>query len=158
MNAGSMGSGMMARSAAATMLLVLSAVPGWSDSDTDLLRQSGMLGSWAVDCKQPSSASNPYLVFAASDSGPTRTLKMGGGSLDGTFRVHAVKIFSDDLIEMETDSAVPPSTVIVVAKSANTFHSVYSEASGGGRVFIRNGHLVEGDRAAVPTFERCPAR
>ena len=148
---------MLLRPMAVTMLLMFSVVPGRSDTDTDQLKQFGMLGSWAIDCKQPPSRANPYMMFDRSGGGPTRVLKTDDPKLDGTFRVRAVKILDDHRIQMETDNAAKTiSTVVVVQKSGNTIQTVHSE--GNGRVYIQDGHFAEGSRAATPTFTRCSAQ
>jgi hypothetical protein len=148
---------MWPRPIAVTMLLMVGVVPGRSATDTDVLKQFGMLGRWAIDCKQPPGPTNPYLIFAASGSGATRALKTGDPKRDATFPVRAVKILDVSRIQMETDNNDKTiTTVVVVQKSGNTIQTIRSE--GNGRVFIQDGRFIENNQAATPTFTRCSAQ
>jgi len=122
-------------------------------SDADVLRQFGMLGRLAVDCKAPHSRSNPHLLFRASPKGKlTRTLTRARDR-DGTFPMRNLRLLTADRLQYQEISRGFEKTITVVRMDGKFrfWHSVQSD----GVVLIADGKLSN-TGAATFTFQKCP--
>lgn len=143
------------RPASLTLLALLTLVgmaPAGAASDADTIRQFGMLGRQAVNCAEPASRSNPYLIFAVSPQGNvTRTLQMEP-SLDGTFAMRNLRLLTPDRLQYE-ETGRQAEFIITVAKIDGKFRSWHSIRADG-KVMIRDGAFPD---SGTPTlaFELC---
>jgi hypothetical protein len=64
---------------------VLTDTPGWAASVKEILENYGLLGTFAPDCSQPASSSNPYIVYRVIDAGHVQRDAMTAS----TTRLHA---------------------------------------------------------------------
>ena len=106
-------------------------------SDADVLRQFGMLGRIAVDCKAPHSQANPHLIYAVSPQGNvTRTLKMTP-DLDGTFPMRNVHMLGPNLLQHDETGRQSELTITVakIGGKIRSWHSIRAD----GTVLIADG-------------------
>ncbi len=121
-------------------------------SDADVLRQFGMLGRIAVDCKAPHSQVNPHLIYAVSPQGQLmRTLKMIP-DLDGSFPMRNVRIIAPDMLQHDETGRQSELTITVV-KIGGKFRS-WRSVRADGTVLIADGKFPS---TGAPTivFEKC---
>src|SRR5258706_15155668 len=103
------------------LLALIGVAPPAAASDSDVLRQFGMLGHVAIDCAAPASASNPHQFYAVSPQGKvTRTLRMQEPDLDGTFPMRNVRLLRPDLLQYE-ETGRQSELTITSAKMAGKF-------------------------------------
>jgi hypothetical protein len=121
-------------------------------SDADVLRQFGMLGRIAVDCKTPHSQANPHLIYAVSPQGQlTRTLKMTP-DLDGTFPMRNVRIIAPDMLQHD-ETGRQSELTITVAKIGGKFRS-WRSVRADGTVLIADGKFPSSGAPTI-VFEKC---
>jgi hypothetical protein len=121
-------------------------------SDADVLRQFGMLGRIAVDCKAPHSQANPHLIYAVSPQGQlTRTLKMTP-DLDGTFPMRNVRIIAPDMLQHD-ETGRQSELTITVAKIGGKFRS-WRSVRADGTVLIADGKFPSSGAPTI-VFEKC---
>ncbi len=121
-------------------------------SDVDVLRQFGLLGRIAVDCKAPPSSNNPHLIYAVSPQGKlTRTLKMTS-DLDGSFPMRNVRLLAPDRLQHD-ETGRQSDLTITVAKIDGKFRS-WRSVRADGTVLIADGKFP---KTGAPTivFEKC---
>jgi hypothetical protein len=126
--------------------------PATAASDADVLRQFGMLGRIAVDCKSPHSQANPHLIYAVSPQGQlTRTLRMVP-DLDGSFPMRNVRIIAPDMLQHD-ETGRQSELTITVAKIGGKFRS-WRSVRADGTVLIADGKFPN---TGAPTivFEKC---
>jgi len=122
-------------------------------ADADVLRQFGMLGRLAVDCKAPHSRTNPHLLFHASPKGRvTRTLNRARDR-DGTFPMRNLRLLTGDRLQYQEISRGFDKTIIVarIDGKFRFWHSVQAD----GVVLIADGKLSN-TGASTFTFQKCP--
>ena len=121
-------------------------------SDADVLRQFGMLGRIAVDCKTPHSQANPHLIYAVSPQGKlTRTLRMTP-DLDGTFPMRNVRIIAPDMLQHD-ETGRQSELTITVAKIGGKFRS-WRSVRADGTVLIADGKFPSSGAPTI-VFEKC---
>src|SRR5204862_7208895 len=107
------------------LLALIGIAPTAAASDSDVLRQFGMLGHVAINCAAPASASNPHQYYAVSPQGKvTRTLKMQP-DLDGTFAMRNVRLLRPDLLTYE-ETGRQSELTITLTKMAGNFRGWHS--------------------------------
>jgi hypothetical protein len=121
-------------------------------ADADVLRQFGMLGRLAVDCKAPYSRTNPHLIFVASPKGKvTRTLNRARDR-DGTFPMRNLRLLAPDRLQYQEISRGFEKTM-TVARIDGKFR-FWSSVQSDGAVLIADGKLSN-TGAATFTFQKC---
>jgi hypothetical protein len=133
-------------------LLGLPISPATAASDAEVLRQFGMLGRIAVDCKAPHSKANPYLIYAVSPQGKlTRTLRMIP-DLDGTFPMRNVHMLGPNLLQHD-ETGRQSELTITVAKIDGKFRS-WRSVRADGTVLIADGKFPKTGEPTI-VFEKC---
>ena len=121
-------------------------------SDADVLRQFGMLGRIAVDCKVPHSQANPHLIYAVSPQGQlTRTLRMTP-ELDGSFPMRNVHMLGPNLLQHD-ETGRQSELTITVAKIGGKFRS-WRSVRANGEVLIADGKFPASGNPTI-SFEKC---
>ena len=127
--------------------------PADAASDGDVLKQFGMLGTFAVTCAAPPSQSNPYLIYSVSPQGVvTYTLNMMNTDLDGTERIHNLRLLAPDRLQHDRVGRQYNTTITVVkiAGKIRSWRSVRAD----GTVLIQDGTFVNGG-SPTQSFEKC---
>ena len=123
-------------------------------ADSNALAKFGLLGSWAVDCRAPPSASNPYQTFVPSTDGqPSRQLIVGNPDLDRLVPVHDVKELGSDRISLSFPQNNITVTVVLV-KDKGRVRPLESSTSDGQSV-VADG-MVERTGQLTAWFQKCP--
>jgi len=145
----------MLSKATAIALLILTCGAGAAHAgDADVMRAFGLLGNSAADCAAPAGRTNPYVLFADTGSGVTRTLKMGLPQLDGTFGVRNAQRIDDTHLALEIEDSTRTFAKVVIEKSGNVWHTERSEELNGD-LLIKDGRFA-GSGGLVPRFQMCP--
>ncbi len=119
------------------LLALIGIAPTAAASDSDILRQFGMLGRQPIDCAAPASTSNPHMTYSVSAQGKiTRTLKMQA-DLDGTFPVRNLRLIRPDLLQFQ-ETGRQSELTITITKIAGKFRSWHSIRADG-TVLIADG-------------------
>ena len=141
------------RAVGVAVLLVTLGASSAHAGDADVMRALGLLGTAAVDCSAPAAPKNPYITFADTGTGVTRTLKMGLPKLDGTYAVRAAVQVDDQRIAMELDDATHVFKKVVIIRSGDGWYTDRADEPDG-HALIRDGRFTSSD-ALVPRFRRC---
>jgi hypothetical protein len=124
-----------------------------AQSGNDAIKKFGLPGAWAVDCKQPPSSSNPYMLFGISKDGKaTRVYQSDGGKNDGVFPVSNARLRPDGRLEAVMQDATGNPASVVLSTEGRKLYTVTSTK--GGRVLIENGRFTNGNRD-VARLDRC---
>lgn len=120
---------------------VLGAAPAFA-SDADVLKQFGILGTLAVNCGEPVSQENPYLVFAVDAAGQaTRTLRTGGTAIDATLKMRNLRLVRDDLLEYDETgrSSELKTSIAKLYGKYRGWNTVRTSGPESGTVLVENG-------------------
>jgi hypothetical protein len=143
---------------ALAVVLLPASGPEAAEPEKEAVRKSGILGTWAVDCSKPSSASNPYQAYAIDKPHPTRTLAMATESLDGVFDMRKARLLGNNrLAYTDVKRGRPGKHFDVVVEIAGGRLRSLSSVADDGTVIIRDGKFV---KSGAPTlvFQRCASR
>jgi hypothetical protein len=127
-----------------------------ADPAGDALKKFGLIGTWAHDCNEPASRSNPYMIFTAPRSGtPTRQLRTGDAALDDITRIEGAHAVTNERLEVSwTQRGIKLRMVLVmVGKRVRTVESRSSD----GHSYIRAGKLTS-NNADTMWFSHCGER
>ena len=124
-------------------------------ADSDELSRFGLIGTWAVDCAQPDSASNPYVIFAVKDGAPFWILRMG--DLQARYGMRQLKAIGADVLDY-TDGPDQAGRThhMQLKKTGARFRSLSSMREDGSAVIADGKFVASG--APTPVFENCPSR
>ena|SRR5262245_4266919 len=139
------------------VVFALAVASGWAGADpaSDALNKFGLIGTWAHDCNEPASRSNPYMIFTAPHSGiATRQLRTGETALDGIMRIEGAHAVNNERLEMSwTQGGIKLWMVLVMV--GKRIRAVESSGSDG-RSYIRDGKFTS-NNADTLWFSRCGA-
>jgi hypothetical protein len=112
-----------------------------AESVQQILRQYGMLGTFADDCSQPASKNNFYTVYAPMPNGNVRrTYYNGPNKIYNQYVLeHVNRISSDQLFYQQKGSAGRISIVLIVA--GNRYH-VLSSQNENGKAYVQDGKFT----------------
>ncbi len=122
-----------------------------AQSVPDVVRQFGLLGTWALDCGKPASPENSWSTYVASGDKVLRKDDRGsGGDKAVDMLVRTAKLLAPDLLQVQERGAdMPPdlaatweTTVVLRKESANRFR--IWKSSMGGKTTVDNGKVVSG--------------
>jgi hypothetical protein len=133
--------------------LAVASGPAGADPVGDALKKFGLIGTWAYDCNQRPSPSNPYMIFAVPHSGaPTHELRMEDHTLDGITRIEGAHVVDKERLEMSLiqDGLKLRIVVVMVGNRVRTVESI----GGDGRNYIRAGKLTS-NNADTLWFTNC---
>jgi hypothetical protein len=137
------------------IVLGLAVASGLARADPvgDALRKFGLIGTWAPDCNEPASRSNPYTIFAAPRSGiPARRLRTGDASLDGITPIEGARAVNNERLELSwTQGGIE--FRFVIEMTGTRLRAVESSGDNG-RTYIRDGKFTANNRA-TQWFSRC---
>jgi hypothetical protein len=113
----------------------------------------GLPGTWAVDCSQPPSASNPHLIHLRGRVFPERILKMGG-SREHRFEMRDLRPVGAELLAYnDLQVGAKRGYAVILEIVGGRLRSVSSVAADG-QVLVRDGRVLATGRPTL-SFVRC---
>jgi hypothetical protein len=143
--------------AVALAALLLTAEPVLADEGPvpSALRQFGLLGNWAIDCKHAASADNEYSIYAVSAAGEaTLSYSRGEPYRDIVYVIRAAERVAPDRLSLQVlhmPERVPVDLVLL--KEAGAIR-VWSSHTPDGRMLVMGG-VITGNGKDSPRFKRC---
>ncbi len=142
-------------------LLLLWPAGARADAIYDNLMQFGMVGTWAIHCDQPLSASNPHsVIFPATDGKIYRKLVRGADKEDLYSVVESANVVTATTLDTSwrnasgwTGTQAGLAIEMVIAKEGNRIRTIDSRGSDGSH-FIQGGIIVSSGTPAV-WMEKC---
>jgi hypothetical protein len=123
------------------------------DATDAILDRFGLLGTWAVNCSQPPSASNPHLIHLRGRAFPERILKMGG-SREQRFEMRDLRaVGSERLAYYDLQVGAKRGYDVILEIAGGRLRSLSSVAADG-RVLIRDGRMLATGQPTL-SFVRC---
>jgi len=129
------------------LLLVLALIlgtPATASAETvaQIVRQFGLLGTWADDCSLPAANNNFHTVYAALPNGHVqRTYYNAPGKIYNQYVLQRVnRVSADQLFYSQKGSAGRIDVVLIV--TGNRYH-VLSSQNQNGKVYVRDGKFTE---------------
>lgn len=143
------------RSAVAGLASAVALIGPVAAADSDELRRFGLIGTWAVNCAQPDSSSNPYVIYAVKDGSPIWILQMG--DLQARYSVRQLKIIGEDVLDyIDGPDQAGRMHHMQLKKTGARFRSIASTREDGSAVIADGKFVASGAPTAV--FENCPSR
>lgn len=123
-------------------------------SDGDAVASFGLIGSWAMDCAQPASPTNAYLVYSITGTGAvTEQLSRGGAAPERTSTMSNVQLITPAWL-LYSLTGVDGSVVDVLRFKKGTKMRSHWSVGQGGKAFIIDGKFVA-NGAASPPLTKC---
>ena len=139
---------------AAAFALALPAL-AYADGPRDVLRNFGMLGTWATDCSQPAGANNFYTVYAGRTDG--RVMRTYYNTADRKkpyneyFINRAIRLPADQLSYRQERSDGNDKIDVILLKDGNRYR-IWSSVRDDGEVLVENGKFPKsGDESPWQT-------
>ena len=124
-------------------------------ADSDELKKFGLIGTWAVNCAQPDSASNPYVIYAVKDGSPFWILRMG--DLQARYGMRQLKVIGEDVLDyIDGPDQAGRMHHMQLKKTGARFRSLSSTREDGSAVIADGKFVASG--APTLVFENCPSR
>ncbi len=143
------------RRAIAALVTVIALISPVAAADSDVLRMFGLIGTWAVNCAQQNSSSNPYIIYAIKDGSPIWILR--SGDLQAQYRMQQLKIIGEDVLAyVDGPDEAGRTHHIQLKKTGTRFRSIASTREDGSPVIADGKFVASG--APTPIFENCPSR
>src|ERR1700722_159931 len=139
---------------APAILLLCNVWAGAEAADNEAIRQSGIIGRWAIDCSRPLGSSNPYLLYAVANPNPVLTLSMALRDRDGTFDIRSVKLIERNRISFYDKKRGEAFGYNVVLELSNNRLRSISSIKDDGTVEIKDGIFLHSNRP-TPLLEKC---
>jgi hypothetical protein len=131
--------------------------PRNSQRASDILREFGILGTWALNCREPASSDNAYSVYAAMDDGNARRTYYttpDRRTSSSTYVIIAATRASSDQISYRQEGTVFHDRMnIVMLKQGNRLQ-VRSSVRDPGVVLVKDGVFL-GSGAESPWQAKC---
>ena len=143
--------------AVALVALLLTAAPDLADSNPVpvILRQFGLLGTWALDCAHAAGPNDEHSVYAVSASGEaTLSYTRGEPYRDIVYTIQAADRMAPDRLAL-TVLHMPDRTPVdlVLLKEGGSLR-VWSSHTADGRMLVVGG-VITGNGKESPRFKRC---
>jgi hypothetical protein len=114
----------------------------------DVLRDFGMLGTWATDCSQPSGDENFYTVYAGTTDGNVRRTYYNTPDrqkpYNEYFITRAIRLPADQLSYRQEGSVNHDKIDVVLLKDGNKYKIWSSVRDDDGTVLVENGKFPKG--------------
>ncbi|HXP77628.1 MAG TPA: hypothetical protein VN823_26075 [Stellaceae bacterium] len=120
-----------------------------------VLKQFGLLGTWAIDCAQPASADNEYSIYAVSASGEaTLSYARGEPYRDIVYAIRTAERAATDRLALQVLHMPERIPVDLVLLKEGDAVRVWSSHTSDGRMLVIDG-IITGDGKQSPRFRRC---
>ncbi len=139
----------------APLIVILAAATiARAGTDSDMLTQFGLIGSWAIDCRAPPSLANPFQNFVPSTEGqPSRQLITGNPDYDRIEPISGVALIAADRLRLSFPQNGIMVTV-VLAKDKGRIRPIESATSNGETVV--SGGIVQRNGQETSWLQKCP--
>jgi hypothetical protein len=133
----------------AVLALAVLALPVLADAATprEVLRDFGMLGTWATDCGQPSGEDNFYTVYAGMTDGNVRRTYYNTPDREKPYNEYyitrAIRLPADQLSYRQEGSVNHDKMDVILLKDGNKY-KVWSSVRDDGGVLVENGKYPKG--------------
>lgn len=137
-----------------TLAILAAPGPARAGTDSDVLAQFGLIGSWALDCHAPASLANPFETLVPSKTGePTRRLSTGNPALDRVEPIHDVILITADRLRLSYPQNSITVTVVFI-KENGRIRVLESTTSNG--LTVVSGGIVQRNGQQTAWLEKCP--
>src|SRR5215813_2388944 len=113
-----------------------------ADSPTQVLRDFGMLGTWATDCSRPSNSDNFYTIYAGQSDGRVRRTYYNTPDRKTPYNVYivtrAVKLPSDMLSYQQEGDVNQDKIDVILLKDGNKY-KIWSSVTAEGKALVKDG-------------------
>lgn len=120
------------------------ALPALAHADTprDVLRDFGMLGTWATDCSRPSGEDNFYTVYAGTTDGNVRRTYYNTPDREKAYNEYsitrAIRLPADQLSYRQEGSVDHDKIDVILLKDGNKY-KIWSSVRDDGAVLVDKG-------------------
>jgi hypothetical protein len=113
-----------------------------ADSPRDVLRDFGLLGTWATDCSKPSDADNFYTVYAALGNGRVRRTYYNTPDREKPYNEYlitrAIRLPADQLSYRQEGSVDHDKIDVILLKDGNKY-KIWSSVTEDGKELVKDG-------------------
>ncbi len=128
-----------------------------AQSPRAVLRDFGLLGSWATDCSRPSAADNFYTVYAGRADGMVRRTYYNTPDRKRPYNVYiitrAIRLPADQLSYQQEGEAEHDKIDVILLKDGNKY-KIWSSVTEDGKVLVKDGKFP-GSGAESPWQDKC---
>jgi hypothetical protein len=128
-----------------------------AQSSRDVLRDFGLLGTWATDCSRPSGADNFYTVYAGMSNGNVRRTYYNTPDRATPYNVYiitrAIRLPADQLSYQQTGEANNDKIDVILLKDGNKY-KIWSSVTEEGKALVQEGKFP-GSGADSPWQAKC---
>ena len=78
-----------------------------ADRTPEIFQSTGLIGTWATNCKAPASHDNLYMVFSLMPNGKVKREFFDGPKLYNTYSIYDAKVEGDEITFTASDMNIP---------------------------------------------------
>jgi hypothetical protein len=128
-----------------------------AQSPTAVLREFGLLGSWATDCSRKSDADNFYAVYASMPNGNVRRTYYNTPDRKTPYNVYIItsaKKLAFDTITYQQEGEVDHDKIEVILRKDGNTYKIWSSVTAEGKALVKDGKFPgSGDES--PSQTKC---
>jgi hypothetical protein len=126
-----------------------------AQSSREVLRDFGMLGTWATDCSQPSGKNNFYAIYAGMTNGSVRRTYYNTPDRKVAYNEYiitrAIRLPADQLSYQQEGSANHDKIDVILLKDGNKY-KIWSSVTAEGKALVKDGKFPDsGDESPWQT-------
>ena len=129
----------------------------YADASRDVLRNFGMLGTWATDCTRPSGEDNFYTVYAGMPDGNVRRTYYNTPDREKAYNEYiitrAIRLPADQLSYRQEGSTEHDKIDVVLLKDGNKY-KIWSSVTEEGKALVKDGKFP-GSGSQSPWQTKC---
>ena len=120
------------------------------------MRDFGLLGTWAPDCKEPPSPLHPHALYSAERSGrASMSYEPGPGAPRSAYAILGAERIADDKLVLEEEWLHDHSRLEVTLRRFRGKLKVWISRSADGKILVQDGTVVATGYVS-PWMTRCP--
>jgi hypothetical protein len=113
-----------------------------AQSPRDVLREFGLLGTWATDCSRPSDSDNFYTIYAGTSDGRVRRTYYNTPGREKPYNVYtvtrAIRLPADQL-SYQQEGDVNHDKIDVILLKDGSRYKIWSSVTDEGKVLVKEG-------------------